>query len=703
MALINTLRNKMGKIVVFTISASILAFIAGDLLGPNSTLLGGNAIDVGEIAGQTVSLQEYQYKIDVMSADYRSNYGQSPNSDAMFNIRQQAWDALINEKAFYSYFDELGIEVTEDEIWDMTQGKNVDPTIKSSFVDQNTGEFDRERVIQFLKELSNQPPQAQQAWFSFERNLAPNRRMNKFQNLFLKTNYASTSEGEREYFNSSTSADVRYVYVPFTSIADSTIEVTDGMLREYLSKNESRYIQDEYRSISYVVFDVTPSMDDTLDVIQELESMEGDFTRSQNDSIFARANTDGTSPFLSYSPDLLPDPLQRTIGELSPGDVVGPELFNGRYVIYKLSAIEENDKFTAKARHILIKWDDETNAAKAEAERRANEIIKDIRGGEDFAEMARIHSADGSASSGGDLGWFPEGRMVAPFQKAVFDASETGLITRPIESDFGYHIIDVTGLKTNASYKIASVERDVTPSDETRDNVFREASMFTAENSNLEEFQASAARNGLTISTAEKIGKNDRRINTITNARGIVTWIYNTADVGDISDDVFELDDQYVVVVVTGSQSEGSAKISTVKDEITKKVRDKEKANAIISKLQSQTGTLDEVAATYGKQATVYTMPNLKLSGNALTGVGLAPEAVGRIFAMDVNETSEPFAVDNGVVLIEVQSLTRPDGLEDYETYQGQVAQRRSARITYSVSQAMREFADIEDERYRFF
>ncbi|MDA0194214.1 MAG: SurA N-terminal domain-containing protein [Bacteroidetes bacterium] len=702
MAFINTLRNKMGKIVVFAISASILAFIAGDLLGPNSTLLGGNSTDVGEIAGQTISLREYQYKIDQMSSDYFSNYGQSPNGDAMFNIRQQAWDALINEKAFYTYFDELGIIVTDDEIWDLTQGKNVDETIKNSFVDQNTGVFERERVIEFLKELVAQPPQVQQAWFSFERNLGPNRRMNKFQNLFLKTNYASSSEAEQEYFNSSTKADVRYVYVPFSSIVDSTVVVTDTMLKDYLSDNENRFKQDEFRSASYVVYDVTPSADDTLEVIDEMEALKNDLAKSQNDSLFARANSDGTSPFLAYSSDLLPDPLQRIITTLSPGDVIGPEFFNGRYVVYKFSSIEEADNYTARASHILIKWDDETTAAKSEARRRANDIINDLLGGEDFGEMARIHSTDGSASNGGDLGWFPEGRMVAPFEAAVFGATKTGLIGRPIESEFGFHIINVTGLKSNISYKIAAIEREITPSDETRNSVFREASLFAASCNNFAEFQTEANQNGFVVLNAQKIGKNDRRIGTLTNGRGIVTWIYNTAEIDDISD-VFELDDQYVVVVMTASQPKGNAKLDVVRDELTKKVRDQEKTSEIVAKLQEQTGTLDDIAAAYGDGATVYTMTSLTLNSNTLTGVGLAPEAVGRIFAMKSEERSEPFPVDNGVIMVEIHSIVRPDALEDYSTYQAQVTQRRAARISYSITQAMRKFANIEDERYRFF
>lgn len=702
MALINTLRNKMGKIVVFAIAASILAFIAGDLLGPNSSILGGNTNEVGEISGKTISLQEYQSKIDEIARDYAINTGQSPSGDAMFSVRQQAWDALVNEKAFYAYFDELGIDVTDDEIWDMTQGKNVDPTLQRSFVNQETGLFDRQMVIDFLKGLSNQPPQAQAAWFSFEKNMVPSRKMNKFQNLFLKTNYVTQAEAEQEYFNTSKTASVKYLYVPFTSISDTTIEVTNAMLEDYLDDNENRYQEEEYRGLSYVAFPIRASKEDTLGIEEEMEELKLGLMSSQNDSLFARANSDGTSPYLSYTIDLLPAPIQSNLENLQVGDVVGPELFAGKYVIYKLSEVAQSEQFSAKASHILIKWDDETTAAKTDARRRANDVLSQLRNGARFTEMARIHGTDATASKGGDLGWFTEGRMVEGFEKAVFNATRTGLINRLVETEFGYHIIDVTALKTAVSYKVAAVEREIIPSDDTRNVVYRETSLFKSNSGDWDAFQANAKESDVNIIKAAKVNKNDRRIGSLSNARGVVTWLYNTAEVGSVSD-VFELDDQYIVAVMTRLQPEGTALLSAVETDIRKKVRDDLKRKQIIEKIKGLDGSLEDMSTSYGTGAKVNSMADLKLSSNVLTGVGSAPEAVGSIFAIAAGSKSEPFAVDNGVLLVEVESFNEPAAIEDYSTYQTQLAQNRFSRISFSITEAMKEFADIEDERYKFF
>ena len=85
------------------------------------------------------------------------------------------------------------------------------------------------------------------------------------------------------------------------------------------------------------------------------------------------------------------------------------------------------------ARHILVE-DLET----------AEDIRQQLDEGGDFGELAREFSFDGSAASGGDLGWFPRGRMVEPFEEAAFGA-EVGEVVGPVESQFGYHIIQVLG------------------------------------------------------------------------------------------------------------------------------------------------------------------------------------------------------------------------------------------------------------------
>jgi len=106
------------------------------------------------------------------------------------------------------------------------------------------------------------------------------------------------------------------------------------------------------------------------------------------------------------------------------------------------------DQFTqperVRASHILIAFPEGADAAaKAQAKTKAQKVLKDVRAGKDFAALAREHSQDpGSAPNGGDLGFFPQGQMVGPFNEVAFSL-KPGATSGLVETQFGYHIIRV--------------------------------------------------------------------------------------------------------------------------------------------------------------------------------------------------------------------------------------------------------------------
>src|SRR5262249_26857140 len=100
------------------------------------------------------------------------------------------------------------------------------------------------------------------------------------------------------------------------------------------------------------------------------------------------------------------------------------------------------DPEQVRARHILVKVDGgASDAVKAAARKKAEDLLKRVRAGEDFATLAKKNSDDsGSADKGGDLGVFPHGKMVPAFDTAVF-ALEPGAVSEVVETPFGFHII----------------------------------------------------------------------------------------------------------------------------------------------------------------------------------------------------------------------------------------------------------------------
>lgn len=696
----------MGKIVIVVMAFSMFAFILTDLLQSNSFLFGGAGTDVGEIASSTISFEEFQQKVEELSYQFALNSGQNPSSLDLEGIRQQAWQQLIVENVFTPQYEELGVSVTDDEMVEMVQGNNIHPFVRQAFTDPQTGIFNKEQLMGYLQQLGSLPDQNKAAWINFENSLRPQRALTKYENLFGLTNYATKYEAKDEYRKNNSTASIDFLYVPFFSVPDSTVAVSDAEMMSYLNGHEEEYQREETKNIDYVVFDIQPSAEDSSIVKDEVADLSDGLMTATNDSIFASINSDGYAPYNSYNANTLPAQLD---GITEVGYVTSPTLVGNTYSIYKLSDIREGDEYFLKASHILFKWEDDSDEAKAAARKQGDRILREIKRGSDFAEMARIHGTDGTSSRGGDLGWFGENSsFVQEFKDACFNYRGAGLLSRLVETEFGFHIIKVTEAKTNQEFKVAKIEKELFVSDETLNGIYRNADMFALESKSYTDFKEKAQEKGYTVQRANRLNKNDKRVGVIQDARNITFWLFNKASAGSVSE-VFELDNKYVVAVQTGYQEEGIASLSEVKNEISKKVRDQKKAASIISQLEGLDGSLEDMQATYGDQARVNSA-DITLSTVSIPNVGYAPEAVGLAFALEEGEKTAPFKVDNGVLVLVLNSKSQAQELEDYGDYISTVLDsRRSFRrreepfVDQNIYDAVIEFAEIEDNRYKFF
>lgn len=705
MALISTLREKMTKWVVGAIALSMGAFIVGSDLfgsGPNS-IFGGDDKEVGLIAGTSISLDEYQVAIQERKNSYILNFGRSPGERENATLEAQAWEMLISQYAIQPEYDRVGVRATTDEVWDMVQGKNVDESIRTSFTD-SAGRFDRARLINYLKQIEAMPvtAEARIRWDIFKNDLRPSRERLKYENLLIKTTYVTEAESERDYHNQNDVAEVKYLYVPYFAVSDTLVTVSDNALRDYYNRNKKKYRVENTRSLSYVAFDVRPSADDTTAIREEITRMSLDIRSTTEDSLFAVSNSDATSPFSRYTVATLPPVLLDQRAALATGQIIGPLLEDGAFRVYKVSRIVKDTIYTAKASHILIKWDSDTPEGKKAAKEKAQKILKEIKGGASFAAKAREFGTDGTASSGGDLGWFTSGQMVKEFEKPVFDAKKAGLINDVVETQFGYHIIEVTNIKDNTSYDVAILERAITPSDETLNEVLRKADSFAADLSGVEDFKEKAKEQGLSVFDATDLGTAERRINDLGDARQVVTWLFREATVGKVST-VFDLTDTYVVAVMTGETEKGFKTFDKVKEEITPLVRNEVKGKYIQEKLKGKTDALEELAKLFPRDAVVSSSSDLKLNASSMPSVGFDPVVIGSVFSLESGKRSLPVAGENGVVVLELQNMTDAPAIGDFTMFKNQMLNSLSSRGGYYITEALKEAAHIEDKRYKFF
>jgi len=705
MALINTIREKSGWAVGTVAIGMLLFIVGGDLVGGKNKLFGGNENVVGEVAGQKVALADYNNALEQAKQQFTAQQQRPPDDQALSYLRDQAWNQTIYRLAFRPEWDKLGLAVSDDELVDMVQGDNINPGIKQAFTDPKTGQFDKTRLIEYLKNLDKLPPESQAAWHNFEANLPADRLANKYSNLLKNSVYVTTAEAKRFNDDQNTKATVKYLFVPYASISDSAVKVTNEQLQAYLDKHKGQYKVEDGRSVEYISVPVVASKEDSAAVRSTIATLATQFASAPADSLFVKMNSEQPYNKAFRSPADLPEQLRKQL-PLVVGKVYGPYAENGTYSLYKVTGEKEGTQPAARASHILIKPEANTPQAKAKAKAKAQDLINKIKGGADFAALARQFGTDGTKDQGGDLGWFTKGRMVPEFEKAVLGAP-VGLLPAPVETSFGYHVIKVTAPTTKQTYQVAEVKKAIMPTDATREAAYARAQQLKGQATDLASFrQLTTKDKTLQKQEAPNLDRNARAVNNLQNARDLVRWAYGAGPggetkIGDVSE-VYEIGDQYVIAALTGTQAKGEATVAGLKPQLSALVRNDLKAQQIMAKL-GKTGAIEQLATAYGPTAQVGTAEGVALGQGTLPNVGFEPLAVGAAFGLKPGQHSAPLQGEQGVLVVEPVSVAPAAAAADLKAVRQQLAQQRGSRQDGLIYEAIKAHANVKDNRSKFF
>ncbi len=707
MAIISKIRDNAG-IAIFFIAISIIAFVLTDFLGGG--LFGGQKQYVGNINGENVELAAYDAQYKQALSNYRMQTGQAPADAQLNGIRDQVWNNFVFEYAYLSEFEKLGIQVSDEELYQMVQGDSIfiHPQIRQQFTNPETNIFDKQAIISFLQTLSQRPPEQQAQWAAFEDGIRKMRMQAKYEGLLQMSSYVTTAEAEREYENQSTKAEVKFVYVPYTSIADSTLtaQITDEMLEEELAKNSAKYEAQETRSLDFVSFDVSPSAEDSTVFFDEIKQLAKDFAKVENDSSFAAINSETPNPYQFQPVGQVPTVLFDKNSTILKGGVYGPHLDGEDFKIFKVSDVKEDTVEYVRARHILFKADKGATAEqKAEVRAKANKVLEEIKAGGDFAKLAAQYGEDGTSTKGGDLGWYGKGQMVAPFEQATFGVDNPTLLPNLVETDFGYHIVEVTQPRNKTAYKIASISLTLEPSEETLNDALIKAEELKLASTDGNELRKKVTENPeLILQNANRLTTTASNLGAIQGARDVVKWAFTEANIGDVSE-VITLQEQnkYIIATLTGATYKGASNIETFREELTREVVKNLKIQQITQKLNLKEKSLDEIAKKYGNEAIVGTATDLSLSMNVLSNAGFNPKAVGTALGLKKGNRSEAIADESGVLVLEVLNLVPAAKIADYAKYRSDVETRLNQRVQFLIAEAIKKASDIEDNRYKFY
>ena len=697
MAVLSKIRQR-SLLLILVIGFCLLAFVVGDVL--NSGGFQSTPRDVGSVNGDEISYDDFRTKVDNVE---KSGQGLT-SSQAVSRV----WEQEVTISLMNAEFEKLGLRVSEEQVMDVLK-QSQDIGQNPSFLNE-AGVFDSAKFNAFF----NENPSLKQQLTARIKEATLNAKFQMYSSLIKAGNYTTTAEAKMKYEMGANKVTLDFVAVPFSSIKDSDVKISDDEIIAFMRKNEKKYKADESREVSMVIIEDKASAEDEgqvkNDLVQLLDgSVQYNKVTQKNDTLKGFRTTNNTAEFVNNNSDVpydssyvakkdLPADVAEQLYNLPQGDVYGPYKFNGYLAVSK--SLGRQAGVNAKASHILIAYKDAMRAnpavtrTKEEAQLKANEIFAQVQANPaSFSMLAQVNSDDSSKQQGGDLGFFSKGQMTGKFNDFVFNnpIGKIGLV----ETEFGFHIINVTDKQDGI--RLATIARKIEASEATSDKVYNKAVTFEME-AGEKDFDAVAKASGLTVIPAIKLNTMDENIGSVQNQRQIVKWAFDkNTDVGSIKRyEVPNLGN--VIVKLTKVNEEGLMAVDQARPMIETRLKNEKKVEIIKAKMKGS--SLDAIAKASG--VTVQNAMDITLENAVLPGFGQEQRAVATAFSMKPNTISAPIEGISAVFVVMQKSVVKAPAIKDYAPYLATLKGQDAAAPGRVIS-ALKENADIKDNRPVFY
>jgi peptidyl-prolyl cis-trans isomerase D len=690
------IRNNL-PLVAVVIAVAILAFTVQDSL---SRIVGGGSTvnEVGEVAGVTIEVQEFNERYLTQLNNQRPAGAPALTDIQRNQVLDQAWNQMVSEIIYEKELGKVGLEITGAEMADIFTGRNLSPFVRNYFEPyfQSQGQqFTGAAVRDYIQTLQQQGTMEQkQSFKDFETGLREYRAQERFNNMVKAGFVASDAMAKKSYMDKSRTFSISYLNVPFSAIPDSTVELSDSDFREYIDEYEYRYKQDAQTQIRYVVFNITPNASDSAAARNELLRDQERFKEALSDSTFTigKTRTPYNNQLVAIS-EVSPL-VQREIVNASAGDLFGPYLErDGYYKLFKLVETEAAEESWAKIRHRVVFFGTDTTAAREEA-----------------ASLLRTARSQGMDSVDNviELGWYRKGSMGTDFDEKVSSASK-GSIIGPIKSNQGWHVVEILD-KTNRRFGVANIENQIIYDDPTKDAVDKEASVLAAKAMSMNSIEAAASEEGLVSYPSQALSPETPATTTLTGvqegSREIITWALK-AEEGEFSE-IFESGDAFVFAQVTSKTNEGVQGVDDLKGSIRPLVLNEKKTATIKERLAQIGGSdLNAMMSSYNQQfggnATIGNASDITFNSNSISGIPGSTTLIGTVTGLDQGQVSGPVAAAMGVYVVKVDNITEPGEPDPtlLATEKGTLNVNKQGELSRRIESAMRELADIKDQRYK--
>ena len=554
MAMIENIRNRQGLLMVF-LGLGMLSFLVP--FDAVLALMGqGVSTEVGSVNGDGITGTEYQ-----VAVQQRRGLGFSGDQ-----LPNEVWEDMTSTLFMSDEYANIGMTVSDKEYQEMLFGDLVSPYVSSAFY--SNGDNKRTWVQNFQGMLSD--PQGKANFLRYKEVIVTKRKKEKFEALAQAGAYSNALEGKYDYLSSERKAEFQYVVKLFTAIADSVVNVSDRDVQVYFNdhKDEKKFQQIDGRDVTIVKIPVGASSGDVDNITTELQGIATAWDSADDAVEFATTNNSGAEVVSTIRlADVETDVNESTFFDVEIGTIVGPYQTGNVLTVANVLGRSMVPDTAASVRHILLQAKDVKDAQEMVAlNSKADSLVRLLKNGADFTDFASRFSDDpGSKSNGGVYEFFPQNRMVKPFNDFSFD-KPIGSIGS-VETSYGVHVIEVLDRRKKVEeVEVAKITRQIGASDKTKRDAYSESNEFAIESSDRAALESAAKEAGYTVSEALDIRRKSTSVSGMTNATELVNWAYNAED-GEISQPIL-IDDNYVVAILNSSREKGTPDFDAVEEKM---------------------------------------------------------------------------------------------------------------------------------------
>ncbi|WP_304314751.1 peptidylprolyl isomerase [Phocaeicola plebeius] len=712
MATLQKIRSK-GPLLVIVIGLALFAFIAGDawkVLQPHQ-----GKQDVGEVNGEVLSAQDYQKMVDELSEVIKLTNGlNSLTEDQLNNVKDQVWQSYVNNKLIAEQAEKLGLKVTDAEIQSIIDQGTHPLLMQTPFRNPQTGMFDKDMLKKFLVDYANlnasQMPaqyveyyQKMGAFWQFvEKTLAQSTLAEKYQNLVTKSLISNPVAAEDAFNSRTEQSDLLLAGVPYSSINDSTVQVSDSEIKDRYNEKKEQFKQlVETRDIRYIDVKVVPSDADRKAVEKEVTEYSNQLASTTADfGTFVRST--GSSVNYSDVPvskSVFPADVASRLDSTNVNEVYGPyynqtdDSFNAFKLLAKVSSPD-----SIQFRQIQVYADTEEKTKTL-----ADSIYNALKGGADFAAVAKIYGQTGEATWVNAQSW--EGSELDADNSKFINT----LLNQPVNELANLNmgqanlILQVMNKKSmQTKYKVAVVKREVEFSKETYNAAYNKFSQFVAQNTTIDSMVKNAEESGYTLMPRTDLSSAEHYVGGIRSTREALKWIF-AAKPGEVSP-LYECgeNDHLMVVALDKIHEAGYRDINSVAEMLRAEIRRDKKAEKIMEEMKKY----NSIAQVKGmKDAVSDSVKHVTFSAPAYISVTRSSEPViGAVAAKTAaNKVSAPIKGNGGVYMIQVYAKEK--GSEKFDAKQEETTLTNMA-VRIAGNQLINDLyqkAKVADQRYLFF